>query len=350
VTSRTLLLAGLLGVLVAAVALVVFIVLTKVLRTRRERQVARHVAPYRDDMLAVCAAEDPDGTHLARLVAVRGQGRGPLDEALTRLLGKVRGAPAEQLAEVLHSHGAVERALADLHHRSALRRAHAVQLLGLCRVERALPQLVEALQDHAPEVRSSAAHALGLLGDPAAAGAVLDAVGADRPIPAGPAADALEGMGIGIIEPLQAAFADPSATTRTVAAFLSGDGTFLRTTSALHGLLADDPDITVRETAATALGQLGRSSEVEVLARHTRADQPTPLRRACAIALGALGDPAAVPTLRDLLCDDDPRLAELAGHALVRLGPIGVAALDEAGSTPPVATARAIAVLQEGRR
>jgi hypothetical protein len=59
-----------------------------------------------------------------------------------------------------------------------------------------------------------------------------------------------------------------------------------------------------------------------------------------------LGDPAAVPGLRTLLHDDDPRLAELAAHALVGLGPAGSAALDEAGPTPPVVTARTIAALQ----
>jgi HEAT repeat protein len=360
VSLREPLVLALVGVLLAAVALVVLIVVLRVVRTGRERRRARQVAPYRADLLAVSAAEDPDGAHLARLVSVGGDGRRAVDEALTRLLGKVRGAPAEQIAQVLEAHGAIERALADLHHRSPVRRARAAQLLGLCRVERALPQLVEALRDHAPDVRAGAAHALGLLGDPDAAPPVLTTVGAQRGIPAGSAADSLEGMGIGIANPLRDALDDRSATTRTVAAFLSGEGSFTRSTAGLHRLLADDPDLTVRETAATALGQLGLGSEVEVLARHTRADQPTPLRRACATALGALGDPAAVPCLRDLLEDPDPRLAELAAHALVQLGPSGALALDSAagkdaaadvsGGSAAVATARTIAALREGRR
>jgi HEAT repeat protein len=349
VTSRTLLLAALLGVLAAAVALITFIVLTKVLRTRREERVARHVAPYRADLLAVSAAEDPDGQHLQRLVAVDGPARLHLDQALTRLLAKVRGAPAEQLADVLRSHGAIDRAVVDLHHRSPVRRAQAVQLLGLSGAQEAMPQLVEALQDHAPEVRASAAHALGLLGDPDAAQPVLEAVAADRGVPAGPAADALEGMGVGISEPLLRALEGPSATARTVAAYLSGDGSFTRSTAALHTVLAHDPDLTVRETAAAALGHLGRGGEVEVLVRHTEPDHPTPLRRACATALGALGDPAAVPGLRALLADEDSRLAELAAHALVRLGRAGEQALEDAGPTPPVTTARTIAMLQQGR-
>jgi HEAT repeat protein len=349
VTSSTLLLVALVGVLGAVVALLVFIVLTKAFRTRRDARIARHVAPYRADLLAVSAAEDPGGTHLERLVAVDGPGRVHLDRALTRLLGKVRGLPAEQLAHVLTAHGAIDRALADLHHRSPVRRAQAAQLLGLCRVERALPQLVRALGDHAPEVRASGAHALGLMGDPDAAQPVLDAVAAERGIPAGPAADALAGMGIGISEPLRKSLESPSATARTVAAYLSGDGSFTRSTAILHAVLTDDPDLTVRETAAIALGHLGRGGEVDVLVRHTRADQPTPLRRACATALGDLGDAAAVPGLSALLDDDDPRLAELAAQALVRLGPSGATALDEAGPTPPVATARTIAMLQQGR-
>jgi hypothetical protein len=348
-SSRTLLLVALVGVLLLLLGLVVLVVVLRVVRTGRERRTARHIAPYRQDLLAVSAAEDPDGTHLARLVAVSGPGRGPLDDALTRLLGKVRGAPAEQLAQVLESHGAIEGALGDLHHRSPVRRAQAAQLLGLCRVGRAVPALVEALEDPAADVRSSAANALGLIGDPDAARAVLVAVGSDRDIPAGAAADSLEGMGVGIANPLVEALEDPSPTARTVAAFLSGEGSFTRSTPALHRLLADDPDLTVRETAATALGQLGLGSEVEVLVRHTRADQPTPLRRACATALGVLGDATAVPCLRELLDEPDRRLAELAAHALVQLGPTGAAALETADDNAAVATARTIAALQGSR-
>jgi HEAT repeat protein len=349
VTTHSLLVAAPVVVLLACLGLVLLIVLTKVVRTRHDRQRAALVAPYRANMLAVGAGEDDEGTHLAALMGADGVSRVALDVALTQLLSKVRGAPAERLADVLHAHGATDRALVELHDRSSVRRARAAQLLGLCHVHRALPDLADALVDAAPEVRASAAHALGTIGNPAVAPRLLAAIGADRAIPAGPAANALEGMGVGISDALSAALEDPSPTTRTVAAYVSGHGSFTRTIPGLRRLVAEDTDLTVRETAAAALGRLGRTEDVEVLSRHTRTDQATALRRACATALGDLGEPAAVPHLRGLLTDPDPRLAELAAMALLRLGAEGVAVLDGADASPAVDTARTIARLQGAR-
>lgn len=347
-TSRTLLVLTPVVVLAACLGLVLLIVATKVARTRRERRTAALVAPYRIDLLAVASGEDDDGAHRARLVGADGASRRAVDEAMTQLLGKVRGAPADRLAEVLHEHRAIDRAVADLGHRSSVRRAKAAQLLGLCHVDRALPGLVAALDDPMAEVRASAAHALGLIGDAAAGPPVLAAVAAQRPIPAGAAADALEGLGTGISDALREALQDPSPTARTVAAYVSGAGAFTRSTARLRELLSDDPDLTVRETAAGALAHLGRTEDVDALARHTDADQPTPLRRACVTALGELGEPSAAPHLAALVDDPDPRLAELAASALLRLGPVGREALGGRGG-PAVRTARVLAALRSGQ-
>jgi HEAT repeat protein len=348
-TARTLLYLTPAVVLAACLAMVVLIVATKVARTRRERRTAALVAPYRIDLLAVSAGEDDDGSHRARLVGADGPSREALDGTMTTLLGKVRGAPADHLAEVLHAHGAIDRAMEELEHRSSVRRARAAHLLGLCHIHRALSGLAAALGDPTPEVRASAAHALGLIGNPAVARRVLDAVGTSRPIPAGAAADALEGMGTGISEALLDALHDPSPTVRTVAAQVSGEGSFTRSTPRLRELLTHDPDLTVREAVAGALAHLGRAEDVEVLARHTGNEQPTPLRRTCVTALGELGEPSAAPHLVALLDDTDPRLAELAATALLCLGALGREALgDRQGSAAE--TARVLAQLQRGER
>lgn len=348
-TARTLLVLTPAVVLAACLALVLVIVGTKVARTRRERRTAALVAPYRIDLLAVSAGEDEDGSHRARLTAAAGPSHEAVDDAMTQLLGKVRGAPADQLADVLHAHGAIDRAVDDLEHRSSVRRARAAQLLGLCHIHRALTGLAAALADPTPEVRASAAHALGLIGNPAVARRVLDAVGTPRPIPAGAAADALEGMGTGISEALRDALHDPSPTVRTVAAHVSGEGAFTRSTPRLRDLLTRDPDLTVRVTAAAALAHLGRAEDVEVLTRHTARDQPTPLRRTCVTALGELGEPSAAAHLATLLDDDDPRLAELAATALLCLGAVGRDALGDR-SGPAAETARVLARLQGRQR
>jgi HEAT repeat protein len=334
------------AVFASCAVLAVVLVLTKVGREGRRRRQAALVAPLRPHLIAVSAGED-DGTARAVLAAADGPSRHAVTRAITDLLGKVRGLPAEELVEVLDRHGSLESAMADLRHASAVRRAQAAQLLGVSRVPDAVDALVAALDDKAAEVRASAAYALGLIGDPRAAAPLLRAVGApDAGLPAGLAADALLGMGVGISGALGDALADPDPRTRTVAAHLCGVGSFSRALPCLRERLALDPDLTVRETCAQALGNIGRADDVEVLARHTRASHPLPLRRVCAEALGALGEDAAVPTLAALLHDPDPRLAELAATSLVRLGPCGRAALDAAAHERPVQSALTVAALQ----
>jgi HEAT repeat protein len=333
-------------VLLACLTLVVFIVATKVTRTARERRTSALVAPHRSDLLAVASGEDDDGSHRDALIAVDGPAREALDDAVVDLLAKVRGVPAEELASVLLAHGAVDRAPHDLKHRNTIRRARAAHVLGLCHVGAALPLLVEALRDPAPEVRVAATRALGRLGEPSAAPALLAAVGAERAVPAGPAADALEQMGVGIADALRDGILATSPTTRTVAAYLSGEGSFTRSLDLLRLSLTTDEDPVVRAASAVALGRMGSPADVAVLLEGTSTQQPSELRRACAAALGDLGDPAAVSGLQDLVTDPDPRLAEIAASALLRMGPVGRSALDSAPASASIESARAVARLQ----
>jgi HEAT repeat protein len=333
-------------VLLTCLTLVLLIVATKVTRTLRDRRTAALVAPHRADLLAVASGEDDDGAHRDALIAVDGPAREALDDAVLDLLEKVRGVPAEELAAVLLAHGAVDRAPHDLQHRNTVRRARAAHVLGLCHVGAALPLLVEALKDPAPEVRVAATRALGRLGEPCAAAPLLTAVGAERAVPAGPAADALEQMGVGIAGALRDGLLAVSPTTRTVAAYLSGEGSFTRSTDLLRLSLTTDEDSVVRATAAVALGRMGRPGDVPVLLAGTSGEQPSELRRACASALGDLGDPQAVDGLRALLADPDPRLAEIAATSLLRLGPVGRTALESVPTNASIETARAVARLQ----
>lgn len=335
------------GVLAACLVLVALIVLTKVRRTRSGRRSAALVAPYRADLLAVSVGEDPDGEHLARLAAVDGPARIAVDEAMAQFLGKVRGTPADLLEQVLREHGAITRAVEDLSDRSAVRRALAAHLLGLCHQHVAIPRLAECLEDPVPEVRATAVDALGRIGNPVAAPQVLAAVGSHRPVPAGTAADALQEMGIGIAGALVNALDADDPTTRAVAAYVSGEGSFTRSTPGLRRLVAKDPDETVRVTAAAALGRIGRGEDVQVLLQQTSSEQPAAVRRACAAALGELGEPSAAAGLASLLAEDDPRLAELAATALLQLGPLGRDAVASA-SGRPVETALALDRLQAG--
>jgi HEAT repeat protein len=333
-------------VLLACLGLVLLIVATKVMRTLRDRRTQALVAPHRPDLLAVASGEDDDGSHRDALIGVDGPARDALDDAVVDLLAKVRGVPAEELASVLLAHGAVDRAPHDLKHRSTVRRARAAHVLGLCHVGAALPLVVDALRDPAPEVRVAATRALGRLGEPSAAAPLLAAVGAERAVPAGPAADALEGMGVGIADALRDGLLAASPTTRTVAAYLSGEGSFTRSLDLLRLSLRTDEDPVVRAASAVALGRMGGSADVVVLVEGTGSQQPDELRRACATALGDLGDTAAVDQLCHLLADPDPRIAEISAASLLRLGPVGRSALDSAPTNDSIESARAVARLQ----
>jgi HEAT repeat protein len=253
-----------------------------------------------------------------------GAARDEVDRAVIRLLGKIRGLPAEQLVGVLRQHGTVRQATKLLRHRSPVRRAQAAQALGLSREQAAVPELIAALDDDAIEVRTSAAYALGLIGDRTAARRLLEVV--DRPdagVPSGITAGALLGMGVEIADDLVAALASERPGERHVAAYVSGVGSFTRSLPRLRELLSGDPDLTVREAAGGAIGVMGGPEDVEVLAHHTAPGHPVSLRRVCTTALGDLGDVRAVPVLAALLDDPDPRLAELAAESLVQLGAPG---------------------------
>jgi HEAT repeat protein len=131
-----------------------------------------------------------------------------------------------------------------------------------------------------------------------------------------------------------------------VAAHLSGERSFTRGLPELRQLLDADPDLTVRETSAAAIGRLGRGEDVGILVRHTTGSEPLSLRRACVLALGELGEAEAIPALTLLLDDSDPRLAELAATALLSMGADGRDALEGHEHDPAVRTARLLASLQ----
>jgi HEAT repeat protein len=327
--SRGVLLVSLGTIAAVCIIAIGFIATTKVLRTARRRRGEELLRPFRSQLIAVSAGEDEQGHGARALVASDGAARELVDLAAVDMLGKIRGLPADQLVEILHAHGTVRQAIRDLGHRSSVRRAQAAQLLGLSRTREAVTVLVPALGDDAVEVRASAAYALGLIGDPAAAAPLLAAVDAPGAgLPAGIAAQALLSMGVEISDALCGALSSDRPGARHVAAYVCGSGAFTRAVPSLRRLLDQDDDLTVREASASALASMGTALDVEVLARHTSPDHPLSLRRICALALGQLGDPSAIPTLAGLLRDPDPRLVELSASALLSLGSAGRASLE----------------------
>jgi HEAT repeat protein len=126
---------------------------------------------------------------------------------------------------------------------------------------------------------------------------------------------------------------DPASEVRRRAAELTPA---LPDPPALRPLVAllDDPDVTVVEAAAWALGELGETSRpaaaVAALARVTT-DHDDPIAREAAVAaLGALADPAGLPAILTA-CADKPAVRRRAVLALAPYeGPEVDAAIDTA--------------------
>jgi hypothetical protein len=318
--------------------LAAFVVGARLLRLRRQRSAAAALTPHRMALLAVGAGEDQDGLGLEHLMGADQAFWCTLRPAVVALLTKVRGEPAQQLVAVLRHHGDIRGAVGDLRSRSEIGRARAAHVLGLVRDPDHVSDLCPLLSDRSAEVRLVAVQALGAIGDPRAADAVLAALGPVRGnvgVPAYVVAEALVSMGSGTTETVLHGLHKADPVVRTVAAMVAGHITLVRASRSLRELLEHDPDIDVRQAASVALGLVGGPEDVDSLSQYLGAQTTAPLRRTCAAALGDVGDPLAAGVLAELLPDPDRRLAEIAAKSLIRLGPPGVERLEEALPTTP---------------
>jgi HEAT repeat protein len=293
------------------------------------------LAPYRRALVAMASGEDEDGQAKATLCAVPAPVWARLRPSVVAFLPKVRGFPAEDLGELMRSHGETDQAARRLTSRSAVRRARAAYLLGLVRDPDSVALLLPLLRDSDADVRLVAARALGTIGDPSAAGDVLLALRTQHGqigLPAWLAAEALLAMGVDIGPALQIGLASQDPAVRNVCAVVAGHGAYLCAADQLRILLATDSDGDVRANAAVALGRVGGADDAATLGRHADVSETTGLRRTCATALGDLGHRESLDTLLGLLGDGDRRLAELAAASLVRIGSEGIARLQEAAA------------------
>ena len=316
------------------VSTLALIAIVKALRGRNSVRSKSLLAPYRSALIAMASGEDEDGHAKSLLYSLPAPTWALLRESVLAFLPKVRGSSADDLSDLMRFHGEIDRATSMVASRRAVRRAGGAYLLGLTRDRHHAPLLVPLLRDHDPDVRLVAARALGVLGEPLAASAVLGALSVAHRgqigLPAWVAAEALLAMGTEITATLKAGLSSPDAVVRNVCAMVAGHGTFASTVPQLRVLLDTDSEADVRASAAVALGQIGGAGDVASLARLTDVTETTVLRRIAATALGDLGVSESLDTLAGLLGDGDPRLARLAADSLVRIGPHGIGKLEDA--------------------
>ena len=322
---------------------VAVIVIAKVRRGRAGIRSTALLAPYRQAMIAIACGEDEGGQAKAALYAVAAPTWDRLRPSVVAFLPKVRGTPADDLGELLRSHGEIDRARRMLTSRSAVRRARAAYLLGLVRDRDSAALVLPLLSDPDADVRLVTARALGAIGEPSAASGVLQGVRTRHGqigLPAWVATEALLAMGVQIGPALRIGLASDDPAVRNVCAMVTAHATFPAAAPQLRILLDTDSEGVVRASAAVALGRVGGADDVAALVRHTDARESTVLRRTCAAALGDLGQRESLDALSGLLGDGDRRLAQLAADSLVRVGSEGIAVLEEAVATRQGPSAR----------
>ncbi len=329
--------AGGLSIALLCVLLGLAIVLRRSLRLRGERRELALAEPYRPLLVALVVDENPDSRHVEALLAVDERSWHALEPIVVAMVRKLRGEARASLVDLLDRRGTIERHTRRLQGRGAVRRARSAELLGLLgrhAPREALEQMLAGDRD--PEVRIVAARALGEIGDPASAAALVAAVSGPQAVPLRIVARSLARLGPGAAPVLVDAMTSQDAQARAVAAEILGLGGAVTAVGILSSHALHDPDEDVRIRCARALGRIGVPSALAVLGRCLGQDEPPALRAVVARAIGDVGGPEAVRLLEPLLLDEEHRVASNAARAMGGLGPRAVERLAQiAGGDGP---------------
>jgi HEAT repeat protein len=325
-----------LSLTVVFLALQVMIVIVRFRADRRRRRV-EELRPGIETALAVYVA-DPESrppelpdSELGRLV---------VREVALEAIAELRGREGERLTELLEETGAIDELCDDLADKSPVTRRHAAEALGELRSPISADGLLFGVRDPDRDSRLACARALAELGDGRYTKPVLDA--ADEAAESRPGAAAAVLLSVGMRDPAGLAYAlEPgrSAACRRLAAGVVAELRLAEHAPLLRAALSDgDDELATR--AARGLGAIGDFDAVDTLLEVVEGDErPWFCRAVAAGALGAIGDPRAVPALESLLKTEDRWLMrDRAAAALSRLGEDGQVALGRAleSSAPEV--------------
>ena len=268
-----------------------------------------------------------------------------LETQARSLLPKLRGRDQETLTALLDRRGAVDAARRDSHSKRAGTRARAGDFLGLSGSPSAVRDLLNLLHDPDPQVRWSAARALGRLGHPSALSPLLASLEGPQALPVDVVADAVFQIRDCPVSVLRQGLRSRSVPSRTVTVELLGRFQALAAIDDVVDLLRHDPSVEVRARAARALGRMGSPRATDALIA-SLSDGPVAMRVQAIWALGEIGAPEAVPALQALLLGPSRHLAEPAAVALAAMGSHGQRVLRqvaEGDGHPAAAASRALA-------
>ncbi len=185
---------------------------------------------------------------------------------------------------------------------------------------RAVPALIDALNDPDGSIRYLAVGQLGRLRDARAVQPLIHCLQADRDeIVRHWAADALGEIGdASAVRPLVDSLADQDSGLRFCAAKALGNIGDKRAFEPLLVLLTDK-DLYPRAYATEALGRLGDTRAFEPLLKVLKSDDDSWVRSMAATGLGHLQDARAIPALLTACHDESSKVAEAAEAALAQI-------------------------------
>lgn len=237
---------------------------------------------------------------------------------LGRYVRQVRGQARTDIATFFEERGFVEREIAELRTHRTWKRARAAHLLGDMASPRAAGPLLAALEDHKRDVRAAAARSLGTLQCVEAVEPLVDALVSGR-VPRAVAGQALLTIGSASRDRLRGLVPHADPEVRAVAIELLGlvgDAS----DAALVATHLRDSAAEVRAKAARALGRLGAEDEADGL-RAALGDRIPFVRATAAIALGMVADREAGRALLEQARTDHFDPAHAAAYALAGVDP-----------------------------
>lgn len=231
-----------------------------------------------------------------------------------------------------------------------LERRDAARALGEARAQAAIPALVAALGRPMPEgldadssehaSRAAAAVALGVIGDPRATDALLEAI-ADGFNVGAAASTALGRLQPPPVDRLVEALADPTSWRRARAVMALGEIGDRSAFEAMRPLLDDREDVVRRATAAAFEKLRDPRAVAPLVELLADTSVSTFVRSYAAMTLGALKDAAAVEPLVCALDSDDALMRRAAARALCRIDdPRSRERLQQVAATDPDTSVR----------
>jgi HEAT repeat protein len=213
------------------------------------------------------------------------------------------------LLKFMRTSGLIEKLIYDARHLQGWRRQAALVSLGRTRAAESVPALAEALRDRDSEAKLAALRGLGRMASPQAAMEILnwiDEVG--LVVPSLPVQSALLQTCAECPRLLLRHLQNADPTVREVLGRVLGE---VATSSMTPDLLVfvDDQSPELRAAAARGLAYSKDTTTVEILAELAK-DAVWFVRLRAVVSLGALGQPAAVPSLLTGLRDSN-RLVRL---------------------------------------